>query len=381
VMFEMGRIADSLRTMSTQHDSHMIRMINLELLQSVRAFAGHTLPTNLQLREDNKYNGLSAQLLSHPMLANTYNNYNTTTIPYVVSQMQTRPVTGPSNVGNVTSALESNNTGLTAAKLMEHQRLLQMQEQEKKHEEEMVRLQHLQKQQQEVFELYNIHNSNKNAGDNTQLIPTTLTQLPNQQKKFMPENALATAGLLLRQDMNAENENKTANEQKDDPNKKKNKKHKKKKKKKNKPEKEKTKEQIEAKAKKIEMFLRHGIFDFAESDLSSGADDSSSGSDTSGGEHSSGTGSTSTSSPKEAKNDDGDNDNDGKLIEEKRFYDTLQIPNEDIGNVGIVTDKEDSLPPVPMQPRNEGILDTKRNSLAKIDEINPQSKKKQKKQE
>jgi len=126
------------------------------------------------------------------------------------------------------------------------------------------------------------------------------------------------------------------------------------------------------------MFLRHGIFDFAESDLSSGGDDSSSVTDTSGEGHStSGTGSTPTSSPKEAKNDDGDND--AKLMEEKRYYDTLQIPNEDIGNGGIVTDKEDSLPPVPMQPRNEYNLDTKRNSLAKIDEISPKKHKKKKK--
>ncbi|ETO11400.1 hypothetical protein RFI_25975 [Reticulomyxa filosa] len=92
VMFEMGRIAESLKTMSTQHDSQLIRMINLELLQSVRAFAGHTLPTNLQLLEDSKNTTTSANpLLSHPMFppSNTQNiNTNISTLPpYIFEQM------------------------------------------------------------------------------------------------------------------------------------------------------------------------------------------------------------------------------------------------------------------------------------------------------
>jgi len=83
-----------------------------------------------------------------------------------------------------------------------------------------------------------------------------LTQIPNRQAKFVPEDALATAGLLLTEDianpsaLTLETKKKQRSNQLE------------------KPEPE-DKSKQEAKLKKVEMFLKRGMFDFEESELSS----------------------------------------------------------------------------------------------------------------
>ncbi|ETO36245.1 hypothetical protein RFI_00817, partial [Reticulomyxa filosa] len=194
VMFEMGRIAESLKTMSTQQDSHMVRMINLELLHSVRAFAGQTLPTNLEL-VDNKpqsrmqdYTTIPTHLLSNPMLLN---NVGVDMMQSTATNPMYHAING--QMEDIATAMNGNSVGFSVAKMLEQQKILEMQQQEKKRQQELARLQqlHHQRQQQYIlgqYDLSSFHPGYPNPANPDPSIPTTLTQFFQQTLILITDN-------------------------------------------------------------------------------------------------------------------------------------------------------------------------------------------------
>jgi len=95
------------------------------------------------------------------------------------------------------------------------------------------------------------------------------------------------------------------------------------------------------------MLLKLGL-EFTE--LSSTSDESDSSSESS---HDNPTSSSDANGDAD-KNEEDAEEKEHNYIDDRKYYETLRVPQEELlGNSGNVTDKEDSLPPVPMHQKNQ----------------------------